>query len=860
MLEPETPMPTRTAQALPTDVAVVAGGSDARVEAPPTGQLLLGTDKRNPVFAVYEDESGERLLVYYGFELLEIVNDEPSDPGFKLLLARLYNAGVKLSGICESFEVDPKTVRRWGQALRQGDAAELVRVLEGRRAGRKRTEVVEKFARLRWPDLVAEGSYGAVRRLLGEIQDVFGVSLSRSGISDLIRELKSVPAPVAPPLSPEDTLPVLAQELKAALAAIAPAESAPAATGIPVASGETAVKSLEDPSTENTPYSVGNPTANPAVNPVLPAGPVSGDTAHPSPFFPRDPAPSLYWCDHAGVMIFAAALAGVSHLGATQQTILAQWLAALWLGAQNIEQSKFLNAEDLQLILGGVVRFPTPQREQLKALAADAGLVDELFRFNQRNLGPAVGSDFYFDPHTQHYTGEQNVLKGWCSKIRFADKVLQSDFIHTAQGAPIYFETTDSFADLRQRFCGVIARARQALQWPASLVPTFVVDRGIHGAEFFAQAAADPTFHLITWEKGFVAQPWAAAQVMGKTTITRCRNSSLDLRLYHFEYLDRPWEKNPKLRQIVVQATNDRGRIIQVAILTDDLQRAATEIIELMFKRWLQENDFKYLDKHFGINQITSYRSIEYAQLKGHVEDRQIKSVARKALDAQLKQVTEPLKRRLLAQEQALQAHRLRAKTTQDLQAQLAQEAATDTPAAKALRRQLAAAQAADHRYETTRLTRRKNIEESHQQLANIQIQMNATAAKESRIDSLIAAEMVKMDGQCKRLMDGLRITARNLFYQLFQPFKAAYDNYRDDHDHFRKLTQSPGVLEVSDQHIVIHLMPRTHYGGELKKAVLQTLDGLNALGLDHPRLPGRRLKFRLGQRSEMELKMNPLH
>jgi hypothetical protein len=853
MPEPEALTPPATEESLPTDVPVAPSGSDPQVEAPPTGQLILGTDKRNPVFAVYEDESGERLLVYYGFELMEIVNDEPSDPGFKLLLARLYNAGVKLSAICESFEVDPKTVRRWGQALRQGDAAELVRVLEGRGAGRKRTEVVEKFAHLRWPDLVAEGSYGAVRRLLGEIQDVFGVSLSRSGISDLVRELKSVP-PVAP-LAPQDTLPVFAEELAVALAVIAPEESTPAVTGIPADSGETAVKSLEAHPTENTPHAV----ANPAVNPALPVGLACGDTAHPSPFFPRDPAASLYWCDHAGVLIFAAALAGVSYLGAREQTILAQWLAALWLGAQNIEQSKFLNWEDLALILGGVVRFPTPQREELKALAADPKLVDELFRFNQRNLGPAVGSDFYFDPHTKHYTGEQNVLKGWCSKIRFADKVLQSDFIHTAQGAPIYFETTDSFADLRQRFCGVIARARQALQWPASLVPTFVVDRAIHGAEFFERAAADPTFHLITWEKGFVAQPWEAAQVMGKTSMTRCRNSSSDLVLYHFDFLERPWEKNPNLRQMVVQATDERGRTIQVAILTDDFQRAATEIIEVMFKRWLQENDFKYLDKHFGINQITSYRSIEYAQLKGQVEDRQIKSVARKALDGQLKQVTEPLKRRLLAEEQALQAHLLRAKTTQDLQAQLAQEAATDTPAAKALRRQLAAAKAADRRYETTRLTRRKDIEEGHQQLANIQIQINATAAKESRIDSLIEAAMVKMDGQCKRLMDGLRITARNLFYQLFQPFKAAYDNYRDDHDHFRKLTQSPGVIEVSAQQIVIHLMPRTNYGGQLKKAVLQTLDGLNAQGLHHPRLPGRKLKFRLGQRAEMELKMNPL-
>ena len=134
---------------------------------------------------------------------------------------------------------------------------------------------------------------------------------------------------------------------------------------------------------------------------------------------------------------------------------------------------------------------------------------------------------------------------------------------------------------------------------------------------------------------------------------------------------------------------------------------------------------------------------------------------------------------------------------------------------------------------------------------------MAAIQSKESRLESLIQAQMVKLDGQCKRLLDVLRISARNLFYQALQPFKKTYDNYRDDHDHFRKLSQSPGVLEVSAEHIVVHLMPRTNYGGELRKAVLQSLDGFNAKGLEHPCLPGRKLRFRLGQRSEMDVKMN---
>ena len=822
---------------------------DARESpTPPTGQLILGADKRNPVFTVYADDSDERLHVFYGFEIIEIVPNNPEAPAFKLLLGRLYNSGVKLSALCESFEVDPKTIRGWGKAMRQGDAAELVRVLEGRSVGRKRTVAVENFARLRWPDLVAERSYGAVGRLLREIQSVFGVTLSRSSIADLTRELKAGGPPKDPAPAEENPSPV--HPNPDADEGIVATDSDEESPGAGMEKRETGVNSLAVGSSDKVPDSL-------AIQGIQPGAP-SGNNSHPSPFFPKDPEAALYWCDHAGVLIFASALAAVSTVSASAQSILAQWMAALWLGAQNIEQTKFLNWEDLELILGGVVRFPTPQRDQLKELAADTQLIDELWRFNQKNLGSeAVGTDFYFDPHTKHYTGEQNVLKGWCPKIRFADKVLHSDFIHTAQGAPIYCETTDNFADLRQRFCGVIERARRALQWSANFVPTFIVDRGIYGREFFEKVTEDPSFHLITWQKGFTAEPWDPAKVMGRTSIIRYRNSSSDTRTYHFEYFERAWEANPKLRQIVVQATNDRGRSIQVAILTDDPKRAAEEIIQRMFQRWLQENDFKYLDKHFGINQITSYRSLDYEQLKGRVDDREVKSAARKVLDLRLKEATESLKRSLLAEEQGLQAHQHRAQKRQELEAKLAQETSTDTPQYRALSRQLAALKAADARYEVAHVERRKVIDQRHQEIAGIQVQIAGTKVTESRLEALIQAQMVKLDCRAKRLFDVLRISARNLFYQALRPFKKAYDNYRDDHDHFRKLTQSPGVLEVSAEQIVIHLMPRTHYGGELRKAVLHSLDTINAKGLEHPCLPGRKLKFRLGQRSEMELRMN---
>jgi len=792
----------------------------------PSGQLILGADKRNPLLTVYHDEERQQFLVYYGFEIIEIVPDDTQAASYKLLLGRLYNSGVKLRSLCETFTLDPKTLRRYGRALKSSPE-EMVRLLEGRGAARKCTPEVSAFARMRWPSLLAERSYGAVGRLLREIKTVFGITLSLSGVRPLIQDLKQ-PAPTA----------------------------GPAETGLPLGAN---LEERENTASCSEVTAAGVPTAGAADNQEVSAlgtPPPPGHNPHSSPFFPKDPQPGNYWCEHAGVLIFAPLLGAIGRVGETPQDILAQWLAALWLGAANIEQTKFLHWEDLELILGPGVRYPTRQREKLQALAADPQLIQALFGFNQQWLGDAVGTDLYFDPHVKHYTGEQNVLKGWCSKIRFADKILQSDFIHSAGGAPIYFETTDNFADLRERFFGVVQRARATLGWPLARVLTMIVDRGIYSEEVFERVRADPYLQLITWEKGFLAEPWDPARVSGEMVMTRCRNSSTDLRTYHFQYFDRPWQKNPKLRQILVQATAPNGRKIQVSILTDDPQRKAEQIVQLMFSRWLQENDFKYLDQHFGINQITSYRCIEYEKLKGQVDDREVRSGTRKALDQRLHQATRNLSKDLLAEEHALLAHTRRAVQIQELTAKPAAAPQADTPEGKAQRRRLQQLRKLDETYEAARVKRRKNIAEHHQLSTLIRAEIETNAATESRLEAMIQADMVKLEPSSKRLLDVLRITARNGFYQALQPFKKSYDNYRDDHGQFRHLTHSPGVLEVSSTEVLIHLFPSGSYGGEFQRIVSQTLEAINQQHLEHPKLPGRRLRFRLAHRCELDLKV----
>ena len=106
--------------------------------------------------------------------------------------------------------------------------------------------------------------------------------------------------------------------------------------------------------------------------------------------------------------------------------------------------------------------------------------------------------------------------------------------------------------------------------------------------------------------------------------------------------------------------------------------------------------------------------------------------------------------------------------------------------------------------------------------------------------------------------MDSLRVIARNVFYKALQPFKKAYNNYRDDHGQFRQLTQASGVLEVCPDQIVVHLMPRVNYPPRLRRIIATVLEGINTQKPVLPDGSNRRLKLRLARRSEMKLSIQP--
>jgi hypothetical protein len=118
----------------------------------------------------------------YGLEVLEVVPNDPRSPAYRLLGARLYNAGLRVRTLEGVFGLDRKTLRKWGLALRSGDRKWLAEVVAGRSGRRKLTLEMESYVRFRWLALRAERRRDYRRRVVFRLAMRSELQVSLRGI------------------------------------------------------------------------------------------------------------------------------------------------------------------------------------------------------------------------------------------------------------------------------------------------------------------------------------------------------------------------------------------------------------------------------------------------------------------------------------------------------------------------------------------------------------------------------------------------------------------------------------------------------------------------------------------------------
>src|SRR5258708_844924 len=163
----------------------------------------------------------------------------------------------------------------------------------------------------------------------------------------------------------------------------------------------------------------------------------------------------------------------------------------------------------------------------------------------------------------------------------------------------------------------------------------------------------------------------------------------------------------------------------------------------------------------------------------------------------------------------------------------------------------------AQTRHETTSQSRKAKVADLSGKLAALEVQIAKTKKEVSRLTLLVAQNKVRLDSRNKRLMDVLKVIARNSFYKALAPFKQDYDNYRDDHDHFRQLTRCGGGLAPRPSHVTAPLVPPGKYPQKLRETVRRSFEQHKQREPKMPDGSERRLIFRLAKRSDFKLTLS---
>lgn len=223
----------------------------------------------------------------------------------------------------------------------------------------------------------------------------------------------------------------------------------------------------------------------------------------------------------------------------------------------------------------------------------------------------------YVDGHMKEYTGKRHLQEVWNSQRRMPLPGIHTYYVNDAQGRPLLFLTEELSTNLGRAMPRIVESIREVI---GDRRFTVIFDRGGYDGKLF-RWLQEQQIDFITYQRG--------TPKLSGDRFTR-RETRFDGRRVRFMLAEDeirvggtgPWRR-------IVMRTRDGH---QTPIVTN--VRAATtgaaRIACLMFARWRQENLFKYMGQHHGLDNLVSY-----AAEAGDAEAT-IPNPARKRLDRQI--------------------------------------------------------------------------------------------------------------------------------------------------------------------------------------------------------------------------------
>jgi len=344
---------------------------------------------------------------------------------------------------------------------------------------------------------------------------------------------------------------------------------------------------------------------------------------------------------YAGAMLLHVAL---SHLGiwsvfhtvraSVGRTSLsvAQVVGIIALGfalrLRSIEGFKTALRRDFGQLLG-LPLVPTVQtlRTRLRALAAsvDPALVMRKLVEAWMQLEPVWEGAYYLDGHFCPYSGTRPVPKAWNAKRRLVEPGQTDHYVHDATGRALFFINRPFNDQLVTAAPQILAEIRAVA--PRDQPILLIFDRGGYSGPLF-KALTDQGIGFITYLKGRAARRRFPAEAFVRRwwEVTDPAGIQRPQRMVY-----RLLEKGTRIRGAgLVRTLVVEDDAAQVPILTNRPELPAAKVVHLLRMRWRQENSFKYLSAHYGVEQLIQHDATT------HPDDRRLANPRRAQLRAQI--------------------------------------------------------------------------------------------------------------------------------------------------------------------------------------------------------------------------------
>jgi transposase len=276
------------------------------------------------------------------------------------------------------------------------------------------------------------------------------------------------------------------------------------------------------------------------------------------------------------------------------------------LGEPRAEGLTRIDPLDLGRLLGldraPEIRTLRRRTEELAAKGRSARLIEDLARRHLAAHEKAAGI-FYVDGHVRAYHGGRELPKAHVARIRLAMPAELDTWVADANGDGVLVWSAPPGASLVAELRLVTAKVRQLVGDKDR--PTICFDRGGWSPKLFKELGLKG-FEIITYRKGPAPkEPHAAFKAFTFTDGQgRTHDYLLADRRVSISYDG--GRRRFACRQIT-RLDKATGHQTQILTTRDDGDPAA--IAHMMFSRWRQENFFRYMRAHYGLDALDSYRA-----------------------------------------------------------------------------------------------------------------------------------------------------------------------------------------------------------------------------------------------------------